>query len=77
MSVTETETVAFGKVGERLYQYIPSGTYYARIKRPGKEVRRSLGTIDRAMAKRKLEDLHKEVDRTSARGKPGHPRCPV
>ena len=64
MSAQENKTAAFERVGECLYRYIPTGTYYARIKRPGKEVRRSLDTTDRATAKRKLADLHKEVDRT-------------
>lgn len=64
MSTTTDKGSTFEKVGECLYRYIPTGTYYARIKRPGKEVRRSLATADRATAKRKLADLHKEVDRT-------------
>ncbi len=64
MRALENKTATFEKVGECLYRYVPTGTYYARIKRPGKEVRRSLGTDDRATAKRKLADLHKEVDRT-------------
>ena len=37
----------FEKVGECLYRYVPTGTYYARIKLLGKEVRRSLDTTDR------------------------------
>lgn len=66
MSTTSDDASVFKKVGECLYRYVPTGTYYARIKRPGKEVRRSLGTTDLATAKRKLADLHKEVDRTDA-----------
>ncbi len=66
MRTDEDKQRAFEKVGECLYRYTPTGTYYARIKRPGKELRRSLGTTDRAVAKRKLADLHKEVDRTEA-----------
>ena len=64
---SESNTAAFEKVGECLYRYIPTGTYYARIKRPGKEVRHSLDTADRATAKRKLADLHREVDLTKAK----------
>ena len=66
MRTSEDKPRPFEKVGECLYRYTPTGMYYARIKRPGKEVRRSLETTDRAMAKRKLADLHKEVNRTEA-----------
>ena len=66
MRTQEDKQKTFEKVGECLYRYAPTGMYYARIKRPGKELRRSLGTTDRATAKRKLADLHKEVDRTDA-----------
>ena len=64
MSTQVSKTATFAKVGECLYRYIPTGIYYARIKRPGKEVRRSLDTTDRATAKRKLADLQEAVDRT-------------
>jgi hypothetical protein len=43
-------TGAFQKVGECLYRYSSNGVYYARIKVRGKEIRRSLGTIDRDLA---------------------------
>lgn len=66
MSASQDKERTFEKVGECLYRYVPTGTYYARIKRATKEVRRSLDTTDRATAKRKLADLHKEVDRTEA-----------
>jgi len=52
----------FEKVGECLYRYKPSGVYYARIKKNGKEIRHSLETTDRALAKRKLADKHRELD---------------
>ena len=39
---------------EGLYRYPPNGKYYARLVVNGKELRRSLGTTDRALAKRKL-----------------------
>jgi hypothetical protein len=53
-------TGAFQKVGECLYRYSPNGVYYARIKVRGKEIRRSLGTIDRDLAKRRLSALKDE-----------------
>ena len=66
MRAKENASGTFEKVGPCLYRYIPTGVYYARIKRKSKEVRRSLDTDDRATAKRKLADLHREVDRTEA-----------
>src|SRR5207248_9605623 len=38
---------------ECLYRYRPNGKYYARFVINGKEVRRSLGTSDCALAKRR------------------------
>jgi len=54
---------AFQKVGECLYRYASNGVYYARIKRGGKETKRSLETTDRALAQRKLRDLRNEEQR--------------
>ena len=52
---TETDQVSIReKSGECLYRYVPTGTYYARIKRFGKEGQRRLGTTGHATAKRKL-----------------------
>jgi hypothetical protein len=42
------------KVGECLYRYSSTGGYYARIKTTSKEIRRSLTTTDRDLAKRRL-----------------------
>ena len=41
---------AFQKVGEFLYRSSSKGVYYARIKALGKEIRRSLGRINRDLA---------------------------
>lgn len=57
MSTRERQIGSFQKVGECLYRYSSSGVYYARIKTAGKEIRRSLGTDDRATATRKLREL--------------------
>jgi hypothetical protein len=62
-------TGAFQKVGECLYRYSSNGVYYARIKVRGKEIRRSLGTIDRDLAKRRLsalKDEQSQIDRSKA-----------
>ncbi len=59
---------AFEKVGECLYRYVATGKYYARFESNGRELRRSLGTTDRALAKRKLVDLQRATARTSGAG---------
>jgi len=51
----------FEKVGECLYRYSSTGGYYARIKSAGKEIRRSLDTKDRDLAKRRLSKLKDEL----------------
>jgi integrase len=62
MKPLQKTTGAFEKVGECLYRYKPSGVYYARIKRRGKEIRQSLETKDRALAKRRLAEKHGELE---------------
>src|SRR6266480_4971050 len=52
------------KVGESLYRYSSNRVYYARIKRDGKEIKRSLGTIDPALARRNLAALKDELRQT-------------
>jgi integrase len=47
----------FQKVGECLYRYSQNGVYYGRVKRGGKETKRSLRTTDRALAQRRLRDF--------------------
>jgi integrase len=58
------------KVGECLYRYPSNGVYYARIKIDGKEIKRSLATTDRTLARRKLSALKDElrqIDRSQGR----------
>jgi len=60
----------FEKVGECLYRYSSTGGYYARIKTPGKEIRRSLVTTDRDLAKRRLAKLKDDLTKIDpAKGK--------
>ena len=47
-----------------LYQYTPSGQFYARLKIRGRLVRRKLGTADFAIAKYKLADFRRNLERT-------------
>ena len=51
----------FEKVGECLYRYSSTGGYYARVKSAGKEIRRSLVTTDRDLAKRRLAKLKDDL----------------
>ena len=58
------------KVGECLYRYSSNGVYYARIKTEGKEIKRSLGTTDREIAKRELarfRDEQRQTDRSQGK----------
>jgi integrase len=50
-----------------LYQYKPSGTYHAIVRRRGKLYRESLKTTDLAFAKRKLDEFKRRLDRTEPR----------
>ena len=54
-----------GKVWQKthhsnLLRYVPSGSYFARIRVGGKLIRRSLETVVLRVAKLKLADLEKE-----------------
>jgi integrase len=58
------------KVGESLYRYSSNRVYYARVKRDGKEIKRSLGTTDPALARRNLaalKDELRQIDRSQGR----------
>jgi integrase len=58
------------RVGESLYRYSSNRVYYARIKVVGKEIKRSLGTTDRTLARRNLAALKddlRQIDRSQGR----------
>lgn len=61
MPEVSKEQSLFDKVGECLYRYRPTCAYYARVKAGGKEIRRSLQTKDRQVAKSNLADLRSEL----------------
>jgi integrase len=70
MRIPQQNKSAFQKVGECLYRYAPTGGYYARVKVNGKEVRHSLRTTDRALAKRELarfKDEQRQIDRSKGK----------
>src|SRR5262249_27343397 len=49
-----------------LYRYIPTGRYFARVRYCGKLHRRSLATDDGAIAKRRLAEFRRTLERTDA-----------
>ena len=70
MRTLKRQIGSFQKVGECLYRYSSNGVYYARIKSGGKEIRRSLETTDRELAKRELarfKDEQPQIDRSQGK----------
>ena len=63
MSKSQTTPGKFEKVEECLYRYSSNGTYYARMDVKGKEVRRSLKTKDRDLAKRRLRAMKDDIEK--------------
>src|SRR4029077_9696081 len=69
MRALQNKNGAFQKVGECLYRY-SNGVYYARIKVDGKDIKKSLCTKDRMLAKRLLTQFKQEqrqIDRLHGR----------
>ena len=69
MRPLEDKTSAFRKVGPCLLRY-RNGTYYARFKSAGKEIRCSLETTDRKLAERNLakkKDDQSQIDRSQGK----------
>ena len=60
--------VALVKVGECLYRNPSSKTYFALIKRKGKQIKKSLKTQDRKLAGRRLKELKERADSLAGRG---------
>jgi integrase len=58
-----SDQAVFHKVGQNLYRLESSGTYYALVKRSGKQIRKSLKTSDPALARRRLADFRAKVSR--------------
>jgi len=54
------------KVAECLYRNRSSGTYFALVKRKGKQFRKSLKTKDRKLAERRLRDYREQVGQLNA-----------
>jgi integrase len=52
--------------GSGLYRYNPTGQYFARVRFRGKLYRKKLDTGDYDLAKRKLADFRRDLERTDA-----------
>ncbi len=61
----QTQSQDWQTVGENLIRYVPSGTYYARVRVKGKLIVRSLKTKVLSVAKQRKADLEK-AERTKA-----------
>jgi integrase len=62
----------FRKVAQNLYRLESSGVYYALFKRGGKQIRKSLKTVDPALARRRLSELGAKVSRLNQSNGAGH-----
>jgi hypothetical protein len=60
MRAPQESTGSFQKVGDCLHRYSSNGVYYARIRVEGKEIKRSLETTDRPLARRRLAEFRDE-----------------
>jgi integrase len=70
MRTLQSKIGVFEKVGECLYRYSSNGVYYGRIRIDGKEIKRSLETADRELAKRKLarfKEEQRQIDRSQGK----------
>ena len=62
-SAPQKKSYTFVRVGENLYRVKETGGYYALVKRNRKQIRRSLKTTDKSLAKRRLNVLLQKVDK--------------
>jgi len=60
---TPAQKGRFEPISEGLYGFSTSGTYFAVVRHLGKLIRRSLETDDRALAKRRLVDFRRTLER--------------
>ena len=64
----ERSNLKYVKVAECLYRATATGTYYALVKKRGKQIRKSLGTTDRKLAERRLTEFREKVGRLTETG---------
>ena len=65
MKTTPAQRGTFEKVGECFYRYSSTGTYYAVLRHRGKLIRKSLATPDRPLAKRRLADFRRSIEKVN------------
>ena len=66
--MSDTQKDTWEKVSRAigLYRYVPNGRYFARVRYGGKLHRKSLETDDSALAKRRLAEFRRTLERTDA-----------
>ena len=57
---------SFTYAGEGLRRHATNGIYYARFKHQGKQIHRSLKTNDKAIARRLLLDMRRELENVTS-----------
>lgn len=65
---TDSGNQVLVKVGTCLYRSVASKVYYGICKRAGKQVKRSLKTTDKELARRQLEQLRQKVAQLNTKG---------
>jgi len=60
-SAQQSPSPTYLKVAECLYRNQSSKTYFALLKKDGKQLRRSLKTQDRKLAERRLKELRNKL----------------
>ncbi len=66
MPAEHEEDLVYVKLAECLYRNRTSGTYFAFVKRKGKQIRKSLKTKDRKLAERRLSEFRKQAANLTA-----------
>ena len=67
--MSQQNQTSFRKVAECLYRNESSGTYYAFVKRNGRQIRRSLKTKDRKLGERRLKEFRGDADKLVSGGR--------
>lgn len=60
------------KISENLYKSVPSGVYYALVKKTGKQIKRSLKTKDPPLAKRRLREFQEQIEKVELQSGRSH-----
>mgnify|MGYP001386984446 CR=1 FL=1 len=67
--MSKQNQTSFRKVAECLYRNESSRTYYAFVKRNGRQIRRSLKTTDRKLAERRLKEFRGDAGQLQSGGR--------